>query len=121
LKGLAAKERELLYDILLTIKEINSRKLYLELGFSSLFSYLTTGVGYGESSAFRRIEAARLLKDAPELGARIQSGEITLNQISMVQKAARQVQKIRVQKNREQKDQCPNNSIFLDFLVVQKN
>jgi len=37
IKTLAQKERDLLHEVLLTIKEIDSRKAFLELGFGSLF------------------------------------------------------------------------------------
>ena len=93
IKTLAQKERDFLHEVLLTIKEIDSRKTFLELGFGSLFDYLVQGVGYSEGSAQRRIDAARLLKEIPEMAEKIQSGEIKLNQISLVQKAAREVSK----------------------------
>lgn len=91
MKTLAQKERDLLHEVLLTIKEIDSRKTYLELGFSSLFEYLVQGIGYSEGSAQRRVDAARLLKEIPEMAEKIQSGEIKLNQISLLQKAAREI------------------------------
>lgn len=93
IKTLVSRERELLHDILLTIKEIDLRRTYLELGFPNLFSYLVEGVGYSAGSAQRRIEGARLLKEIPSLGEKIQTGEVKLTQISMVQKAARDVYK----------------------------
>lgn len=40
------------------IREIQRRKSYLELGFGSLFDYLTKGLAYSESAAYRRIQAA---------------------------------------------------------------
>lgn len=98
LKDLAKKERELLHSTLETIREIDSRRMYLEMGYSSLFDYLTQAVGYSNASAQRRIDAARLLAEIPQLGAKLQSGELKLNQISMVQKAARDVAKSRHQK-----------------------
>lgn len=91
MKTLVQKERDLLHEVLLTIKEIDSRKTYLELGFGSLFDYLTQGIGYSEGSTQRRIDAARLLKELPQIADRIQTGEIKLNQISLLQKAAREV------------------------------
>jgi len=93
IKTLAQKERDPLHEVLLTIKEIDTRKTFLELGFGSLFDYLVQGVGYSEGSAQRRIDAARLLKEIPEIAEKIQSGQIKLNQISLVQKAAREVLK----------------------------
>jgi hypothetical protein len=93
IKTLASKERELLLDVLHTIKEIDLRKSYAEMGYSSLFAYLTQGVGYSESSAYRRIQAARLLREVPQIAAKIQSGDLNLNQISKIQSAAKAIQK----------------------------
>ncbi|WP_413587207.1 DUF222 domain-containing protein [Bdellovibrio sp. HCB274] len=91
IKSLARKEREVLHEILETLKEIDTRKSYLDFGFSSLFEYLVQGVGYSEGSAQRRIDAARLLREVPEISGKIQSGELNLSQIALVQKAAREV------------------------------
>lgn len=91
MKSLVRQERELLHEILLTIKEIDRRRIYLEIGYPSLFSYLVEGIGYSEGSAQRRIDGARLLAEVPELAARIQAGELKLSQIAMVQKAAREI------------------------------
>lgn len=98
IKSLAASERELLKEILLTIKEIDRRKLFLDYGFSSLFEYLVKSVGYSEGSAQRRIDGSRLLRDIPEIAKDIESGAIKLSQISLVQQAARQVLKVQSRK-----------------------
>jgi hypothetical protein len=66
-KVLVSKEREVLVQLLHHIKEIDSRKLYSDLGYSSLFAYLTKGLEFSESPACRRISAARLLKSHPEI------------------------------------------------------
>ncbi len=93
LKTLAQKERELLHEILLVLREIDTRRLYLSMGYANFFEYLVKGIGYSEGSAQRRIDASRLLKDVPDLGRQIESGKVTLNQISVVQKAIRQIRK----------------------------
>ncbi|WP_413584861.1 HNH endonuclease [Bdellovibrio sp. HCB274] len=93
MKSLAQRERHLLHEVLLTIKEIDARRSFLDMGFGSLFDYLVQCVGYSEGSAQRRIDAARLIREIPEVAAKIQSGEIKLNQISLVQKASREVYK----------------------------
>ena len=114
LKNLVKKEREVLHSILETIREIDSRRMYLEMGFSSLFDYLTIAVGYSNASAQRRIDAARLLAEIPQLGEKIQSGELKLNQISMVQKAARDVAKLK-----HQKVTSTEKAILLDTIASQ--
>lgn len=93
MKSLAQKEREILHEVLEAIKEIDTRRSYLEFGFGSLFEYLVQGIGYSDGSAQRRIDAARLLREVPQMAAKIQSGEIKLSQISLVQKAVREVSK----------------------------
>lgn len=98
LKSLAQKERELLHEILLTIQLIDTRRVYLSLGFPSLFDYLVKAIGYSEGAAQRRIDAARLFREAPQLSSQIQSGQISLSQVSLVQKAIRQVSKTTKQK-----------------------
>ena len=55
-KALVQKERKLNIEILQHLQEIESRKLYLERGFSSLFEYAVKELGYGEGAAYRRIK-----------------------------------------------------------------
>lgn len=93
MKSLAQRERDLLYEVLLTIKEIDTRRTYLELGFGSLFDYLVSGIGYSEGNAQRRIDAARLIRELPQLAEKIQNGELKLNQVSLVQRASREIAK----------------------------
>ncbi len=95
IKSLAQQERELLIQVLHVIREIDNRRLYLELSYSSLFAYLTESVGYSAASAQRRIDAARLLNEIPSLSEKIESGEIHLTQASVIQKAAREIKRTR--------------------------
>ncbi|WP_413944445.1 HNH endonuclease [Bdellovibrio sp. HCB-162] len=93
LKYLVQKEREILSDILLHIAEVDRRKLYLSKAYSSLFDYLTKYLGYSAGSAQRRIDAARLSRDIPEVAESLESGSLNLSQISLLQKALRQTKK----------------------------
>ncbi|MBO9668346.1 MAG: hypothetical protein J7501_16220 [Bdellovibrio sp.] len=94
MKSLAQRERDLLHEVLLTIKEIDFRKIYLDMGFGSLFDYMIRGIGYSEGSAQRRIDAARLISEVPQMMDKIKSGELNLSQISLIQKGSREIQKI---------------------------
>ena len=58
------------------------RKLHLTFGYSSLFDYLTKCIGYSNGSAQRRIDAARLADDTPEVIDKLESGELNLAQVS---------------------------------------
>jgi hypothetical protein len=90
LKSLVRQEREILSEILVHICEIDRRKFYLKMAYSSLFDYLTRHLGYIAGSAQRRIDAARLLREVPELCEKLESGTLNLSQVSLVQKAIRQ-------------------------------
>ena len=83
-KILVSKEREVLVKLLHHLKEIDSRKLYSDLGFSSLFAYMTKGLGYSESAAGRRIQATRLLKTHPEIENKIEQGSLNLTNLNQV-------------------------------------
>ena len=81
-KALVLKEREFLTKILHYLKEIDKRKLYCELGYTSLFAYCVRELGYSESNAYRRIQACRLLAFMPEIEQKIENGFLSLSNIS---------------------------------------
>ncbi len=93
IKSLATQERHLTEQILWHIAEVDRRRLFLRLAYSSLFDYLTREIGYTPGSAQRRIDAARLLQKLPEVADKIKSGDINLGQISKLQQAQRQLKK----------------------------
>ncbi len=93
IKSLAQQEREILCEVLEHIKEADSRRLYLDLAYSSLFSYLVESCGYSAGAAQRRIDAARLLKVEPKLIEKIESGEVSLGQLTLVQHGLREKSK----------------------------
>lgn len=63
-KSLVSDERKIATQILWCIKEIESRRLHLEMGFGSIYDFAIQYLGYSEGSAHRRIVAARLLQSA---------------------------------------------------------
>ncbi len=79
LKVLVQQENELTSDLLAHLAELDERKLYLELGFPSLFAYCTESLGLSESSAGRRITAARVGRRFPEVFAAVARGELNLS------------------------------------------
>ena len=85
LKKLITQEREVLSEILKHLKEVHDRKIHLALGYSTLFSYLTEGLGYAEASAYRRIQSMRLIQAVPEVEAKLESGDMSLTVASQLQ------------------------------------
>ncbi len=83
---LARSERKITHLILLHINEIESRRLYADLGYDGMFSFLTKHLTYSESSAYRRLQSARLLKQIPEIAEKLETGSLNLTQLTQVQK-----------------------------------
>jgi hypothetical protein len=77
--GLAKRAQALLADLLAHLAELDERRLYLELGFPSSFAYCTVSLGMCESSAGRRIFAARVCRKYPRAFARVACGELNLS------------------------------------------
>jgi len=93
LKALFKTERKIIHEILLIIQTLDLTKSYRELGYSSLFEYLTKEIGYSEGAAQRRISSARLMKEVPSLEKKLQDGELNLSQVSLAQVAFKQEEK----------------------------
>jgi hypothetical protein len=67
LKQLVQKEQDLTLHILRLINEVEARGLYLELAYSTITEYCIHELGYGDSSAGRRVRVARLIRKVPEV------------------------------------------------------
>lgn len=81
-KKLAYEVRKTTTILLHHIREVDTRKLFSDLGYQSLFYYVVHELGFAEASAVRRIKAARLLNEMPEIEKKIESGDLTLSNLS---------------------------------------
>ena len=93
LKNLINQERSILTEILQHLLEVDNRKLFLTLGFSSLYEYVTQELHYNEAQAYRRIQAMRALREVPEIESKIDQGRLTLTQITQAQEYFRSEKK----------------------------
>ena len=84
-KKLVRKERELSLQVIHHLEEIESRKLYLKRGFSSLFHYCVKELQYSEKSAYLRIKTMKLCKEVPEVSSKIESGKLNLSNAGKLQ------------------------------------
>src|ERR1700733_9315436 len=84
-KRLATEERRIGIEVLHHLREIDARKLFASLGFSSLFVYCTAELGYSEGGAYRRIAAMRLLREVPEYESKLEDGSMSVATLSQVQ------------------------------------
>ena len=84
LTTLRGGERENILEILRHLNEIERRKLHLKLGYSSMFVYCTEHLCYSESTAARRVQAARCVNRFPQVETMLRSGEINLVTLGLV-------------------------------------
>lgn len=82
-KYLASRERELTVQIIHHIREIDRRKLYSDLKYANIYEYCKKELNYSEASAQRRITAAKMMVDVPEIEAKIESGELSLTNLEL--------------------------------------
>lgn len=90
MQKLVKTERKITHLVLMHILEIESRRIYAELGYDGMYTYLTRELGYSEAAAYRRLQSARLLKQVPELSEKIESGTLHLSQLTRVQKCLKE-------------------------------
>ncbi len=87
----ADKERLSTIEVLWHLRENEKRMLYAQRGFKDLKEYCIKELKLSEGSAWRRISAMRLLKEIPEVEAKIQNGNLNLTQVSMMNAHFREV------------------------------
>jgi hypothetical protein len=83
-KELAARERRATADLIASLMELDTRRLYLGEGYSSLFTYCTRALGMSEHAAYGRIEAARAARRCPSIIALLADGSITLTTVTLL-------------------------------------
>ncbi len=81
----AQNERHHMMQVLYGLQEIERKRLHLEWGFSSLHQFCVEALGYSEGSAARRVQASRLLRDVPEVKAKLEEGTISLSVAAQAQ------------------------------------
>ncbi|MDP2812589.1 MAG: HNH endonuclease signature motif containing protein [bacterium] len=82
-KKLARQEREIMSQVLHYMCEIDRRKLFADLGFSSMFAYATTELKYSPDQAQRRISACRMLAELPQIEQKLDDGSLNLTVLGM--------------------------------------
>jgi len=100
---IAQQERDCLTTLLHHLREIESRRLYSHLGYSSLFDYAVKRLRYSEDQAFRRISAMRLLSELPQVEEKINTGELSLTNLNLAQNLFRREKKARRQYSSSEK------------------
>jgi DNA polymerase III gamma/tau subunit len=88
-------EREAITTTLLHLCEIECQKLYADYACSSLFDYCTSWLKMSEPMAASRINAARALREFPELKEKLDSGALTLTSVHQAQVSFKKEAKVK--------------------------
>jgi hypothetical protein len=84
--GLLRREHGAMADFLLALADFDRRKIWLELGYSGLFPFLTRELGLSKTAAFYRKAAAELLQQYPEIEAPLRMGQLCMTAIAHLAK-----------------------------------
>ncbi len=84
LERLHGDERAALLDILLYFIEIKRRRLYVPMGYGSLFEFCVDRYRYSRTTAWRRVSVARCIERFPCVAEMFLTGELNLCAISMI-------------------------------------
>jgi len=85
-------ERKSTHEVLSYIIEMESRRLYMP-SHTSLYNFMIEVHGYDRNAAWRRIAAARILMEVPVISEKVESGALSLTQLSQVRTAILAVEK----------------------------
>jgi hypothetical protein len=74
-----SNERKATANLVAALSEMDTRKLYLECGFSSLFGYCTEVLNMGEGEAYRRVRLARMSQECDGVLEALAEGKVSLS------------------------------------------
>jgi hypothetical protein len=81
---IVGSHRRVTAELILHLGEVDARRLHVEKGFSSLFSYCVELLRFSEDEACRRIEAARLARRFPAIYPLLQTGTVSLTVLGLL-------------------------------------
>lgn len=99
----ADAERLATTTLLHHLNEVQRRKLYAHYSCASLFDYCVRVLSMSEPQAARRVNAARLLEECPEIESKINQGTLSLTVVSQAQVFFRRERSVGVELNASEK------------------
>ena len=85
----AKNEKSATLYLLEQLAEVDQRRLYATLAYSSLWEYVHKALGYSEAQASERVNAMRVMVKVPEVRAELESGKLTLTSTAKLAAHAR--------------------------------
>jgi hypothetical protein len=83
-KRLTTSECRATAALVRSLMELDTRRLYLGEGYSSLFTYCTQALRLAEGAAYNRIEAARVARRFPAILTALEEGAVTLTAVRLL-------------------------------------
>jgi len=80
----AGTERQATAELLALLAEVDTRRLYLDEGCSSLFGYCTQALRLSEHAAYHRIETARAARQFPIILHLVADGSVTTTTVALL-------------------------------------
>ncbi|MNL22833.1 hypothetical protein D3C87_1441930 [compost metagenome] len=100
------RERQIVECMIWHLQEVQDRKLFIQMGYTSLFECLVQHFKYSEPVAYTRISALKIINAVPEAAEALNSGEVSLTTLSLTQSFIRKQEKETGEKvSKEQKVQ----------------
>ena len=108
-KMIVNEERRITAKLIEHLTEINQRLLFLKLGYSSLFEFVTKELGLSEGATQRRVQAMRLMQDLPETRQAYEEGSLSLSNAAKLQSHFQAIKKSGATKTIEEKKAIAKN------------
>lgn len=86
---LAEHERGITILVLRHLREVEVRRLFADLNYSSMYAYCIKRLKFSESETQSRLSSARLLTELPEIEKQIEDGRLTVTNLSKIQSFVR--------------------------------
>src|SRR2546422_9655105 len=83
-RELVSRGNEVEADLLEHLGEVDARRLYLEEGCSSMFTYCQRVLHFAEGVAYKRIQAARAARQYSEILEAVRNGELHLTAVGLL-------------------------------------
>jgi hypothetical protein len=84
LASLVAQDRATTADLLAHIAEVDARRLYRRMDCASMHAYCERKLGLSTDAAGRRIQAARLARQYPEIFPAVADGRLSLTAVCLL-------------------------------------
>jgi 5-methylcytosine-specific restriction endonuclease McrA len=84
LHTLIVQERDTAAAVLAHLAEVDARRLYVPLGYSSMHGYCMEELRFSEDAAYKRIQAARAAREFPILFTELAEGRLHLTAVCLL-------------------------------------